>query len=636
LPIVASIQNRNLIIAALVLVIMVLAAYHKAFDNNFVDWDDFTYVVNNDLVRNPDKTGITDVFRSPVSSNWHPLTILTMRANGNECNSCQNGISPAPFIRWNIILHILNTLLVLFLVMKLTGGNLFIAFFAAAIFGVHPMHVESVAWISERKDVLYSFFFLSGLITYLKFREEQKVSWLGVTFILFVLSCLSKAVAVVFPLVLLLMDYWFIGKDGGKKISTARELFSYRRLAILAPFLLVSLFTGLMAYRLQDGRNFLAILDQGSVTPDVVNAAGPFTFFEKLRNGSYGFMAYIIKFFAPSGLVAFYPYPGSRELESSLHSTLLTAAPFAMLLILALAVYSVRKTNLYVFGLGFYLLTVVLVLQFIPVGYAIIADRYSYLPYVGIAFIAGHLIFKLKNSRIRWVISGAFILTMIFITIRQADVWQNSETLWTRTIEKFPEAEVARRSRGKFYSKKAIQADSSEKKKYEALAMKDFQAAVSAGSANAEVYEGLGVLLGSGGENTTALRYFDAALKLDNENGSIYYNRALTYGKMERNEDALRDYSQALKYAPEKSIMIRTNRSNLLLEMGRFSEAISDLDYLIARGKADYDLYYNRAVAKQLTRDFAGAITDYRKALSINPNDEQARKQMEDLEKLVN
>jgi protein O-mannosyl-transferase len=635
---VASNQNRNIVIAALVLVIMVLAAYHKAFDNNFVDWDDYTYVVNNDLVRNPEKTDLTDVFRQPVSSNWHPLTILTMRANGNECKSCQNGISPAPFIRWNVILHVCNTLLVLFLVMKLTGGNLFISFFVAAIFGVHPMHVESVAWISERKDVLYSFFFLSGLITYLQYRQTRKAAWLGITFLLFVLSCLSKAVAVIFPMLLLLIDYWYISKDGEKKIATVlRELFSYRRLAILVPFLLVSLFTGLMAYRLQSGQNFAGILDPVTVTPDVVNAAGPFTFYEKLRNGSYGFMAYIIKFFAPSGLVAFYPYPGSRELDSSLHSALLAAAPFAMLIILALVLYSVKKTNLYAFGTGFYLLTVILVLQFLPVGYAIIADRYAYLPYIGIAFLSMHVISELKNTRIKWIISTGFTVTLLFLTVRQADVWHNSESLWTRTIDKFPQAEAARRSRGKYYSKMAIgAANSSEKKKYEALAMIDFKAAASAGSANAEVYEGMGVLLGSGGENTTALRYFDAALKLDGDNGSIYYNRALTYGRMERNEEALRDYNEALKYSPEKSMMIRTNRSNLLLAMGRFSDAIGDLDYLIGQGKADFNLFYNRAVAKQFTRDFEGAINDYRKALTINPRDEQARKQMEDLETLVN
>jgi protein O-mannosyl-transferase len=635
---VVNITNRNLIIAALVLIFGVIAAYHKAFDNSFVDWDDYTYVVNNDLVRNPEKTDITDVFRRPVSSNWHPLTILTMRANGNDCKSCQDGISPAPFIRWNIILHIFNTLLVLFLVMKLTGGNLFISFFTAAIFGVHPVHVESVAWISERKDVLYAFFFLTGLITYLKYREERKAAWLGATFLLFVLSCLSKAVAVVFPLALLLIDYWFITKDGFTKIgSVLRELFSYRRLAILAPFLIFSVFTGLVAYRLQDGQNFLGFLDPQNVTPDVVNAAGPFTLWEKLRNGSYGFMAYIIKFFAPSGLVAFYPYPGSRELESSLHSALLTVAPFAMLIILGLVLYSVKKTNLYAFGTGFYLVTVILVLQFIPVGYAIIADRYAYMPYIGIAFLSGHVISELKNVTIRWAISGAFILTMLFLTVRQADTWHSTETLWTRTIEKFPQAEVARRSRGKFYSKMAIQAGNpSEKKKFESLALNDFQAAVSAGSLNAEVYEGIGVLLGSGGENASALRYFDAGLKLDGDNGSIYYNRAITYGRMERKEDALRDYNEALKYSPEKSLMIRTNRSNLLLGMGRFSEAIYDLDYLIGQGKEDFNLYFNRAVAKQLTRDFTGAINDYRKALSISPLDEQARKQMEDLERLLN
>ena len=156
-------DNRYYFAGAMVLLlVLVLFTYSKSFKNSFVDWDDFTYVVNNDLVRTPGDTYFKDLFLTPVSSNYHPLTILSMRISSNVCGTCPAGISPAPFIRGNVVLHMLNTLLVFILVFLLCKRDILISFLVAAVFGVHPMHVESVAWISERKDVLYTFFFSSG------------------------------------------------------------------------------------------------------------------------------------------------------------------------------------------------------------------------------------------------------------------------------------------------------------------------------------------------------------------------------------------------------------------------------------------------------------------------------------------
>lgn len=625
-------------LSALALAVLVVVAYFKVFDNEFVDWDDFTYVINNGLVRNHESTDVRDVFRNAVSSNYHPLTVLSMRLNGNVCSWCTNGISAGPFIAWNVILHAVNSILVLLLAWKLSERNLLVSAFTAAVFAVHPMHVESVAWISARKDVLYSFFFLSGLLAYLRYREAEKPGWLVLTFICFVFSCLSKAVAVIFPLVLLTLDYWS-GRKGSNRpfFGTLKELLTPRRILFLLPFLLVSVLAGMLAYRIQDGKNFLGILETGKGLPDVVNSAGPFSLWEKFRNGSYAFTAYLVKFFFPFRLSAFYPYPGSAEFSSSFFSFLLKISPAAFAAIIAAVVLSMRKTRLYAFGIGFFLVTIILVLQFIPVGYAIIAERYTYLPYIGLAFIAGTIVSqKLGRKPAAWLVAGGFVILLIVFSIRQSDTWHDTETLWSNTIEKFPDAEVARRSRGKLYSKRALQSrDQAERNRYEKLAIEDFSSAIRAGSRNAEVYEGMGVILGNGNDYQSSIKYLDAALRIDPENGSIYYNRALTLAKAGKPEEALADYTQALRHSPEKAVMIRTNRSNLLLSMRRFSEAKDDLDFLISSGKTDFNNYYNRAVARQLTGDPAGALDDYRKALEINPRDEEARKQMEDLVRLT-
>ena len=234
-------KQSRILISLFFLTLVTFFVYRGALDNDFVDWDDFTYVINNDLVRSvqdmepqssvqtnrtsprPYNTTVGELFRRSVSSNYHPLTVLTMRWNNNVCQDCTYGISARPFILWNIILHIFNTLLVFFLVMQLSRNHLLASLAIAAIFALHPMHVESVAWVSERKDVLYSFFFISGLLSYLHFLKNKQNLWWIVTFALFILSCLSKGMAVVFPLVMLLL-HWYTQTEGHSFKSLFKSL----------------------------------------------------------------------------------------------------------------------------------------------------------------------------------------------------------------------------------------------------------------------------------------------------------------------------------------------------------------------------------------------------------------------------
>ncbi len=181
-------SNRYLWIVAAVLAVLTAVVYHGALDNDFVDWDDYKYVIENDLVRatadiesttvlrgenrvlkrttSPHRTGLGDIFTRSVALNYHPLTVLSLRWNNNADPTTFQGISARPFILWNLILHLLNSLLVLLLIYRLSKKNLWLSTFVALVFALHPMHVESVAWVSERKDVLYSFFFLLGLLSY--------------------------------------------------------------------------------------------------------------------------------------------------------------------------------------------------------------------------------------------------------------------------------------------------------------------------------------------------------------------------------------------------------------------------------------------------------------------------------------
>ena len=173
--------------------------YSPMLKNGFTNWDDEQYVLQNALLKGPDWVGI---FTQPVVSNYHPLTIISLAINYSI-----SGLEASSYLYFNFFLHLVNTILVFNFILKISRGSLLAALVTSALFGIHPMHVESVAWISERKDVLYTMFFLLSLIQYWGFLESQKNKNLVYCFLFFLLSLLSKPAAIILPLVLLLLDY---------------------------------------------------------------------------------------------------------------------------------------------------------------------------------------------------------------------------------------------------------------------------------------------------------------------------------------------------------------------------------------------------------------------------------------------
>ena len=627
-------KTFQLILAASVAALLVLITYQGAFDNSFVSWDDYEYVVHNNLVINHENAALKDYFSTVISLNYHPLTILSLSFQDNSCESCLEGISARPFIIWNVILHILNTLLVFMLIYKLSGRKIIAATLVSILFGIHPMHVESVAWVSERKDVLYSFFFLAGLITFIKFRETEKNKWMWIalTFALFIFSCLSKATAVVFPLFLFLIIFWTsdtaetgTGIRGLAKAVKAKDVF------LLLPFLGISLLAGLLALHIQDGGTLNGMLAFYKEPHDVVNEAGSFTVLQKLQVASYGFIVYIIKFFIPARLGILYPYPSATELLSTAWEMKLWGSLIIMVLLASGVIWSLKKTKLFFFGMGIYLICLILVLQFISVGYNMMAERYTYLSYLGLAFIPAILIAESTPllKRILIFISACIIVVFIIISRKQVNVWHDSETLWSNVIDKYPQNERARSARGKYYYMLSSRATGNiEKHKLEGKAISDFSEAIKAKTGQAEVYEGMAVMLQLRGDLESALKYINAAISIDPQKGKTYYNRAMIRDRLGDKEEAIADYSRAVNLDESLAKEVLSNRSVLLLETGKYSQAIQDLDYLVETDSKNHMYYFNRAFARVQLGDIDGAMDDYRKVLAINPENREARNQL--------
>jgi uncharacterized membrane protein (Fun14 family) len=325
-----------------------------------------------------------------------------------------------------MLLHALNAVLVFIFVYLLSRRRIWPAVISGLLFAIHPMHVESVAWVSERKDVLYTFFFLAGLIVYMKYLEDEKVWKLGVALLFFLFSCLSKAMAVPFPLILLLIDYLH------------HRRFSRKLLIEKIPFFIVALVIGLMSVHLQ--------------SMSAINKFGTFTLYQRIMHASYGFTTYILKFFDPSGLSAFYPYPPITT--TGLLPLSFRLAPYVCIAAAALLVWTAtRKGEIpraIVFGILFYFFTIVLVLQFLSVGKAIMADRYSYIPYIGLAFILGTLADYAirKKSSMKYAGYGLAAATLLmavvfsFMTYERTKIWKNDITLWSDALQQYPDGRM--------------------------------------------------------------------------------------------------------------------------------------------------------------------------------------------------
>lgn len=569
---------KNLVVPFAILIISILFVYQPAFDNQFVNWDDQAYVEEQPLVLEKNYKAL---LTTPVSLNYHPITMLTLAwqapAKGQK-------LSPAPFIKGNIFLHTCNALLLFLLIMAITGGNRGISLFTALAFAVHPMHIESVAWVSERKDVLYTFFFLLSCLSYWKYITQNESRWWWLALVTFLLSVLSKAMGVVIPVVFLLLHYW---KDNA--------FLKRHALIRLVPFFAFSLFFGLMAVQVQGGKDFYGWLTLYGEKVNALAAPDTFTLFQRIQFASYGFFSYIGQFFLPVGQSAFYPYPSQAPGWSW------AGYPAALLALLALWMWALPKHKIWVMGIAFYAVTVALVLQFLSVGQAIKADRYTYTPYIGLAFLLAAVtdeIVKRQKGLPTWLaplLGGAMLIGWSVKARAQADVWQDSESLWTQTLSVYPTEDLALANRGNYRGKTGnIEG-----------AMADFQQAVADGCRRADVYEGLGNCYGTMSEQQPtqkqalvqkAIETYQKGLEIEPNRGNIHFNLGVAQLTINPAASA-QSYKKALEIMPYKEKEILPPLGMALLNSAQYQEAVNVLTKAIALNGPNENTLYQRGLA---------------------------------------
>jgi Flp pilus assembly protein TadD len=542
--------------------------------NGFTNWDDPEYVTENPLVGDASPSTLWKVLVEPVVANHHPVTILSYTVD-----QAIFGEGPFGHHLTNLLLHAINAALVFVLVLRLAGPSPGVAAVVALLFGIHPMHVESVAWISGRKDVLYTLFFLASILVYLDFLRSRRPSRYALAFGLFVLAVFSKPAAVVLPVVLGLVDYLKGRRDLG------------RCLAEKAPFLVVSVLAGLLTVSAQSE---LAIRDV-------------YTPAERIAIGSFAYLAYLVKLVAPVRLSAFYPYPEGEVLPA-----VYRFAPWVALAVTGgfLAVF--RKNRLAVFGLLFFLVNIVLVLQFVTVGNAVLADRYTYVPYLGLFLLvalgaralAGGEGFR--SSRRAAVVSSVLVVGMAVlggIAFGRTFVWRDSESLWSDVIEKFP-----RRSREAYEGRgnHRLRAGRLER------ALPDFDAAVSLDPTRPSVYFNRGQAYVRLGDFDRAIADLSRAIELRPDDAEFVYQRGVARFEQGDDEGALADIDRCLEMDPAHA-RARLRRGLLLARADRLEEALADLTEGL-RGAPIAEGYWNRSLVLARLGRLDEALRDARTA----------------------
>jgi len=636
----------------LIVLAITAACYLPTLRHDFVNWDDQANITENpNLIQvgngqawSTTLVNIFDIEKGNVIGNYNPLSILTFAI---EKSLAGGEFSPGLTHFNNLLLHLLTV----FFAMKLLWGmgiGRWGVFAGGLLFGIHPMRVESVAWATERKDVLFAMFFFWALVYYVKWlKQEEKGEGRTRTYIIMLLlallSCLSKVQAVALPLSMLALDLWF------------RRPMSFKLIWEKTPFWLISLAFGLI--------NLYTLSVTGSTDDSVTKFEG----IDKLFIGAYSYCTYLYKLVLPYPMSPLYSYPKSLPWMAY-------ASPAGIALVIAGLVWAWKKgQRVWVFGLLFFTFNVMFVLQIFAAGQGFLADRFTYVAYFGLFTIIAYyvdLFSKNESSKPKvYAALGAMALVFGIWTVRQAAVWKDGLSLWAhvkgqndgkKEVSLLPywnRAQILNK-RGDFAGalleydraqeidpnnpdlmvfrgKTFFNMASSEKYKTQqkSLLEKSINAYTQALSipkatakTKADALIGRGTAYGFSGMYQQCIQDITEGIQLDPTNKSAYSNRSFAYMSTRQYEKALSDYQEYLKIDP--------NDANFWYESGlverslnRYPDAIKSLDQALKLNPKLGLAYLERARSKAMSGNVSEARLDYQKALqmgqSLEPMDQQ-------------
>ncbi len=574
-------------LAVLLLIAATLAVYAPVWEYGFVDLDDDLYVLDNLRVQSGlSWTNIGWALTALEAGFWHPLTWISHMAD------CQLfGLQPAGHHVTSLVIHVANAVL-LFWVLQLMTSARWPSVLVAALFSLHPLNVESVAWIAERKNVLSTFFGLLAIWAYVKYVEKPDWRRYLLLTALFVLGLMSKPMLVTLPCVLLLLDYWPLNRfaaDPGNFFSKLRELALEK-----APLLLLSLAAGPLAILAESRAGALPALEA-------------FPLSVRFSNALVAYTSYLSKMFWPTDLAPFYPHPGaSLEIWRIVLSVVLLVA------VSAVVVHRARSFPYLVVGWLWYLGTLFPVSGLIQVGGHAMADRYAYLPLIGVFIL---LVWGwwgwLGDFPVARKLGGGALLClfagMAMTTRTQVSHWQSSVTLFEHVIRSTENNHLAYNNLGIALLERGRMEE----------AAAQFAEALKIKPGSSTALFNLGLTMKRRGETEEAERYFSKALEENPKLAGAHVNLGTILEEQGSSEEAFRHFRQAVELNPRLPAA-HTNLGRALAKQGKFGEAVGHFEISLRINPHQSNVYSNLGAALDLQGRSQEAVDNYRRALELD------------------
>ncbi|MBI4463915.1 MAG: tetratricopeptide repeat protein [Acidobacteria bacterium] len=580
----------------LALIAINVAVYAQVWHYGLVNYDDPNYVGQNPHVSDGlSWHGVSWAFTTGYFVNWHPLTWLSYMLDVQIY-----GLNPGGHHLTNLLLHIASTILLFGLLHRMNGA-LGRSAFVAGLFAVHPLHLESVAWVAERKDVLSTLFWMLTMWAYVRYAHQPGMGRYVLVLLLFALGLMAKPMLVTLPFVLLLLDYWPLGRvtlgtdlPGRSGLAPLRDQRSVRLHLVWEklPLLALAIASSIVTFVVQ--RKAVAGLDAIPLDKRVANAL-------------VSYVAYIGKMLWPTRLAAYYPYP------QSLPGWWVVGAILGLIGVSVMVIRAARRHPYLPVGWLWYLGTLVPVIGLVQVGGQSMADRYTYVPLIGLFIIVAwggpDLLVRWPHRSIALTTAAALVISACTITAwGQVRYWENSATFWERALEVTTGNDIAHYSLGTFLA--------GQGRVEEAIA--HYSEALRIKPAYAEAHFNLGNALRSQGKVEEAIAHYSETLRIMPEHAEAHNNLGAVLVNQGKLGEAIAHYSEALRIKPEYA-EAHYNLGNALASQGRIEEAIAHYSEAL-RIKPEYvEAHINLGAVLVNQGKLGEAIAHYSEALRIKP-----------------
>jgi len=584
----------------LALTLATAAIFCQVRNYDFIDLDDLAYVYENPNIQ----AGITPkaikwAYTTSHVDYWHPLTWLSHMLDWQLF-----GPNPAGHHLTNLILHIANTLL-LFIVLKRMTHTPWPSAFVAALFALHPLHVESVAWVAERKDVLSTLFWLLTMAAYLRYVKHPGVARYLLTLLTFAMGLTAKPMLVTLPFVLLLLDYWPLARIPSRQNKKHTDIHSHRRILYhlireKIPFFALSALSSVIT--------FLGARSIGAV---VAVTMVPLKL--RVSNTLVSYVEYISKMFWPSRLAVLYPYPSQSV------SILYAVISAAILLSITILILRFAKDHRYLItGWFWYLGTLVPVIGLVQVGEQALADRYTYITLTGLFIIIAwglpDLLAKWRYKKIALALSALLIiLAMSICTHFQLRYWRSDLTLFQHALDVTEDN----------YTAHYCVAKSLRKQGTLDKAIYHYSEVVRIKHDDLKALNGLGASLYEAGRIDEAIYYYKRALEIKPDTAEVHANLGLALAARGNFAEAVRHYRTATKTIDTPRI--HSDFSYALLNLGQFQEAVKEYEKILSIQPQNVTAHNDLGVALFRQGKFDEAIAHFNQAIQIDPDYTSAR-----------